>query len=171
MSTARVPFQPRIRPLTSADVDRVMDIEREAYPFPWTRTIFEDCIRVGYDCHGLLVGSSLCGYTVQTQAMDESHLLNLCIGPQWQRQGFGSMLLRYAIRLARSHACVSMFLEVRPSNEAGVALYQRNGFQVIGIRRDYYRADEGREDAVVMRLELGPQSEISPTGRATADPF
>ncbi len=131
-----------------------MEIERAAYPYPWTRTIFEDCIRVGYDCNGLFLGSTLAGYAIQTHAADESHLLNLCISPSLQRQGFGGLLLRHAVRIARLRGCVAMFLEVRPSNQAGVGLYHRSGFTIVGTRREYYRADEGREDAIVMRLEL-----------------
>ena len=128
MSTERIAFHPQIRELAAGDLDLIMAIEEAAYPYPWTRTIFEDCIRVGYDCHGLYIGTVLAGYSVQAQAVHESHLLNLCVDPRHQRRGYGSLLLDHAIRLARSRGSVAMFLEVRPSNEAGIALYRRNGF-------------------------------------------
>lgn len=171
MSTEPVAFHPRIRPLAGRDLPRVMEIERAAYPFPWTQTIFEDCMRVGYDCHGLVLGGNLCGYSVQTQAADESHLLNLCVDPAWQHRGYGSVLLEHATRLARSRGCRSMFLEVRPSNLAGIALYRRNGFRIVGRRRAYYRADGGREDAIVMRLELTAPGASGLTGLTRRDPF
>lgn len=171
MSTERVAIHPQIRRLTSDDLDRVMEIECTAYPFPWTRTIFADCIRVGYDCHGLFLGERLVAYSVQTQAADESHLLNLCVEPSWQRRGYGGVLLEHAVRVARSHGCVSMFLEVRPSNRAGIALYERYGFRIIGTRRNYYRAAGGREDAVVMRLWLASRPGRTATGQRRNDPL
>lgn len=171
MSTEPVAFHPQIRALGASDIERVMEIELAAYPFPWTRTIFEDCIRVGYDCHGLFVGSNLCGYSVQAHAADESHLLNLCIDPRWQQRGYGSLMLDHAIRLARSRGCVAMFLEVRPSNRAGIRLYERNGFRVVGTRRGYYRAAAGREDALVMRLELRDKGSRWRAARGWRIPF
>jgi ribosomal-protein-alanine N-acetyltransferase len=152
-SEAEIPH-PVVRLLTPGDVDRVMQIEESAYPFPWTRGIFEDCLRVGYDCRGLQLGSLLVGYVVQTQFAAECHLLNLCVDPAWQRRRFGSLLLEQTIHLARSGNCSSVFLEVRPSNRAGLSLYRKRGFYIIGERPDYYRARNGRESAIVMRLDL-----------------
>ena len=158
MSAEPSPCHPLLRPLDAGDLDHVMEIELAAYPFPWTRRIFTDCLRVGYDCWGLQMGSRLAGYSVQSDAAGESHLLNLCVDPEWQRRGFGRMLLENAVRIARSHRCASMYLEVRTSNPAGFALYAAQGFEVVGRRRDYYSArtadGQGREDALVMRLDL-----------------
>ena len=148
-------FHSLLRGLTMGDLDRIMEIELAAYPYPWTRGIFADCIRVGYDCWGLQAGGTLIGYCIQTHAADENHLLNLCIAPEWQKQGFGSLLLGHAARLARKQNCSCIFLEVRPSNLPGIELYEKNGFIVVGERPDYYRAGQGRENAMVMRLELG----------------
>ena len=140
--------------MSEDDLDRVMEIELAAYPFPWTRGIFADCIMVGYDCWGLQAATSLLGYCIQTHAAGESHLLNLCIAPESQRQGLGSVLLDHAIRLARSQGCNSMFLEVRPSNPAGFSLYEKRGFVVVGERPGYYTGAKGRENAIVMKLDL-----------------
>lgn len=147
-------LHPLVRRLVEKDLDRVFEIERAAYPFPWSRGIFSDCLRAGYDCWGLQAGAELVAYCVQTQAAEESHLLNLCVAPDWQQRGLGSILLDHAVRLARQQGCTSMYLEVRPSNPAGFALYAKNGFEVVGERPDYYRAGEGRENAIVMRLQL-----------------
>lgn len=159
---------PLVRPLNHGDLDRIMEIELAAYPFPWSRGIFGDCIRAGYDCWGLQLGRQLVGYSVQNDAAGEAHLLNLCIDPAQQRRGFGSLLLDNALRIARSRGCSSMFLEVRPTNAPGIALYRSRGFIEVGRRPAYYSAETprhgeysaasaaaGREDALVMRLELG----------------
>jgi ribosomal-protein-alanine N-acetyltransferase len=143
-----------LRPLNWGDLDRIMEIELAVYPFPWTRGIFSDCLRVGYDCWGLQIGASLIGYSVQTGAAEENHLLNLCVEPGSQRQGFGRLLLENAIRIARLRDCRTLFLEVRPSNTAGIALYEKRGFVLVGRRPDYYSARDGKEDALVMRLDL-----------------
>ena len=85
-------FHPLVRPLVWDDLDRIMAIELAAYPHPWTRGIFSDCLRVGYDCWGLQLGTRLVGYSVQSDAAGESHLLNLCVAPEWQRRGCGPEL-------------------------------------------------------------------------------
>ena len=143
-----------VKNLTEEDLDQLIEIEHAAYPFPWTRGIFADCIRVGYDCTGLQVGPALVGYTIQSLAAGENHLLNLCIAPEWQGNGYGNLMLDHAIRLAVEKNCSSMFLEVRPSNPAGMGLYERKGFSIVGQRSGYYRSTDGREDAMVMRLDL-----------------
>lgn len=154
MSAAADTVHVLLRRLVEADLDQVSRIEESAYPFPWTRGIFADCLRVGYDCWGLQLGAELAGYCIQSHAVGECHLLNLCVEPSRQRRGYGQLLLDHSIRLARSQGCVSMFLEVRPSNPAGFALYRQQGFEVVGERPDYYRSGDGRENAIVMRLDL-----------------
>jgi ribosomal-protein-alanine N-acetyltransferase len=166
MSADPKALHPLVRPLNWGDLDRIMEIELAAYPVPWSRGIFGDCIRVGYDCWGLQIGQQLIGYSIQTDGAGEAHLLNLCVDPRWHGRGFGGMLLENAIRVARKHHCLSMFLEVRPSNAAGIALYRNRGFVTVGTRAGYYstsaaggapaskHADAAREDALVMRLEL-----------------
>jgi ribosomal-protein-alanine N-acetyltransferase len=100
---------PLIRRLTADDLDRVLEIELTAYPYPWTRGIFADCIRVGYDCWGLQAGSDLIAYCIQSNVAGENHLLNLCVAPAWQRQGLGNLLLDHAVRLACLQGCDNMF--------------------------------------------------------------
>jgi ribosomal-protein-alanine N-acetyltransferase len=143
-----------VRRLNADDLDRIIELELAAYPYPWTRGIFADCIRVGYECWGLQLGSELIGYSIQTHTAGENHLLNLCIAPEHHRQGYGSILLDHVIRLAHKQQCFCIFLEVRPSNPAGVKLYRKNGFAVVGERVEYYRSSQGRESALVMKLDL-----------------
>jgi len=152
-------LHPLIRRLGEHDLDRIMEIELAVYPYPWTRGIFADCLRVGYDCWGLQLGSDLAGYSIQSQAAGESHLLNLCVASEYQKMGFGNILLDHVIRLARLQDCSCIFLEVRPSNHAGISLYQKNGFKVVAERPDYYRSDQGKENAIIMRLDLLDQGQ------------
>lgn len=141
--------------MTPADADEVMSVEVAAYPFPWTRGILLDCIRSGYACWVLEDASGMLqGYCVLSVAANEAHLLNLCIAPRAQGLGLGGYLLEKTIELGRWHRCERIFLEVRPSNAAALALYHRAGFNEIGRRPGYYPDHRGREDALVFALEL-----------------
>lgn len=171
MSADPRPFDPEIRALRPEDLDRIAEIERSAYPFPWTRGIFADCMRVGYDCWGLQVRDRLVAYAIQTNAAGESHLLNLCVDPEWQRAGYGRILLEHAIGNATLNGCTSMFLEVRPSNPVAIRLYQKRGFTVVGERKNYYRAEKGRETAIVMRMKLGEAGPNLARPVIVSDPF
>ena len=145
---------PLIRRLSQEDVDRIYEIEQLAYPHPWSRGLFVDCLNAGYTCFGLQIGRNLAGYTVFNWAAGEAHLLNLCVHPDWQHRGYGSLLLEYAINHVASHENKAMLLEVRISNPRAEKLYKNRGFKVIGRRPAYYQSGEGREDAIVMSLKL-----------------
>ncbi|HSG91195.1 MAG TPA: ribosomal protein S18-alanine N-acetyltransferase [Pseudomonadales bacterium] len=141
--------------MRDADLDAVLSIEHRAYPYPWTEVIFRDCLRVGYSCWVAECSAGVIAYTVLSIAAGEAHLLNLCVDPSRQREGIGRRLLRHALRLAREHGADTLFLEVRPSNDAAVNLYRDAGFVEIGTRRDYYPARGlKREDALVLALPL-----------------
>jgi ribosomal-protein-alanine N-acetyltransferase len=160
MSSARIdellPDAPAysFRPMRMADLPVVMDIERCAYEFCWTEGIFRDCIAVGYRCHVLLLDGHIAGYGVMSVAVGESHILNLCIDPGLRRRGLGRALLRYLLNDAAAAGARTMLLEVRPSNAAGIALYEQMGFKKIGMRKDYYPAQGGREDAIMLGKEI-----------------
>ena len=145
---------PLIRSLWVEDLDDVLKIELMTYPYPWTRGIFKGCLRAGYACFGLQLGNELVGYSVSNWGVGESHLLNLCIHPRLQKQGYGKMLLENSINHAVSLDCHVMFLEVRPSNTDAGNLYRRRGFEEVGLRPAYYQTEGGREDALLMRLDL-----------------
>jgi ribosomal-protein-alanine N-acetyltransferase len=146
-----------VRAMRPEDLPVVAAIEREAYAFPWTQNIFRDCLRVGYCCVVLEVGGETVAYGVLSIAAAEAHLLNLCVRPAFQRRGLGADLLAWLLARAREGGAREVFLEVRPSNESALLLYERAGFRRIGLRRNYYRSDNGREDAVVLVRTLeGP---------------
>jgi ribosomal-protein-alanine N-acetyltransferase len=142
------------RPMLAADLEEIMAIERLSYPYPWTRLIFNDCLRAGYCCWVCERQGVIEGYGVTSVAAGESHLLNLCVRPESLQQGIGRKLLLHLISLARRHNAEMMFLEVRPTNLAARALYESMGFNELGSRREYYPADHGREDALILARVL-----------------
>ena len=145
---------PRLELMREADLDEVLAVENVIYTHPWTRANFGDSLRAGYECRTWRLGGELLGYFVMMAAANEAHLLNLSVAARHQRNGHGRALLREALELARRRAARSLFLEVRPSNYAAQVLYTRFGFRRIAVRRNYYPAHWGREDAFVYTLAL-----------------
>jgi len=143
-----------LRPMREADLDAVMAIELRAYPFPWTRGIFRDCLLADYPARVLVQEGEIIGYGMLSVAADEAHVLNVCAAPEVQGLGHGRRLLRALLQLARGRGVQRVFLEVRPSNPTAIALYHAEGFNEIGRRPRYYPAKQGREDAIVMAMEL-----------------
>lgn len=144
----------QFRPMREEDLDVVNVNESLSYSHPWTVGIFRDCLHSGYSCWVAEVGGMIIGHAVMTVAVGESHILNVCVAPEWQGRGFGRHFLEHLLSIAREHRALTAFLEVRPSNDAALSLYESIGFSEVGRRRDYYPAHGGREDAIVMALGL-----------------
>jgi ribosomal-protein-alanine N-acetyltransferase len=144
----------RIRPMTEADVSEVFAVERASYQFPWSEGIFRDCLRVGYVCRVLTLESQVIGYGVMSVGAGEAHVLNLCVADSFRCRGLGRRMLGYLLERGSAAGMSEAFLEVRPSNTAAIRLYQAVGFEQVGMRRGYYQAVGGREDAAVLRLTL-----------------
>jgi ribosomal-protein-alanine N-acetyltransferase len=145
---------PRYRRMTAHDVEAVLAIEEAIYPHPWTRGNFSDSLAAGYHCWIVECAGEVSGYTVVAIAAGEAHLLNLSVAGRWQRQGIGRQMLAFVLKLARDYSAERVFLEVRPSNAAARGLYAAAGFAEAGVRRGYYPAREGREDAVVLQRSI-----------------
>lgn len=141
-----------IRAMEQRDIDGVMAIETVVCDFPWTYSIFSDCIKVGYSCWVLEDEGEIVGYGLLSVAANEAHILNLCIKPEKQRQGLGRRMMEHLIEQAKKLMTHSVYLEVRVSNHGAFDLYQKLGFSVIGHRKDYYPHMDGREDALVLEL-------------------
>ncbi|MBA4254849.1 MAG: ribosomal-protein-alanine N-acetyltransferase [Polaromonas sp.] len=156
-------------PLTLDDLDTVWEMEKRAYTHPWSRLNFQDSLQSGYPAHMLTTpalpgdavhpltasGQLLLGYWVAMQVLDEVHLLNIAVAPEHRRQGWGQVLLQSLATQALAQGAQWLWLEVRTGNAPARGLYQRFGFQPMGVRKEYYPAGHGqREDAVVMNLNL-----------------
>jgi len=155
MSALAQPALERFVPLSPSRIPEVVCLERKIYPFPWTAGNFEDALRSGYSAWTLVSENDIIiAYAVAMLAVDEAHLLNLAVDPQMQRRGFGWKMLDWMARTMREYGARFLLLEVRPSNTEALRLYRQYGFESIGIRRGYYPARRGREDAIVMRVAL-----------------
>ncbi len=154
MSALLKPMTVTLRPMIERDVPEVIEIERQAYDFPWSKGVMIDCIRCGYIAWVLEHEGLIGAYSFMTVAAGEAHLLNLCVKPRWQGRRFGRTLLEHVVEDARARGAETMLLEVRPSNGPARQLYARAGFKEIGLRPDYYPAHEGREEALMLALPL-----------------
>lgn len=139
-----------------SDLTTVMINERRGYTHPWTEGTFIDCLNAEYECWLFILEQINIGHGILSVAAGESHLLNVCINPDYQGNGFGRILVEHMLYRARQRHAARVFLEVRPSNRVAYRLYEDLGFNEIGVRKDYYPAPEGREDALVLAMELLP---------------
>ncbi|MBO9516141.1 MAG: GNAT family N-acetyltransferase [Variovorax sp.] len=175
------PREARLEPITIERVPAVCAIEQTAYTHPWTSANFIDSLAAGYHCQCLVGpaaqgeavaaprgaralwsravgrGSSeiIIGYFVAMKGVDEVHLLNITVAPAFQRQGWAPLMLEALAGWSRAQNAQWLWLEVRASNHRALAIYERNGFRRVGVRKGYYPAQVNlREDAVVMSLRL-----------------
>ena len=142
------------RPMLEGDLSEIIGIERQSYPHPWTQIIFGDCLHAGYSCWVCGRNGMIEAYGILSVAAGEAHLLNICVRDESRQQGVGRKMLRHLVSIARRHDTEVIFLEVRPSNLAARTLYEDEGFNELGNRRDYYPAGDGREDALILARTL-----------------
>lgn len=154
MSAMLKPALANFRPIREADIAAVMAIERRAYDYPWTEGIFRDCLRVGYCCWVCEEASHIVGYAVMSVGAGESHILNICIRPESRGKSLGRSLLIHMLSIARTRRVDIVVLEVRPSNTVALRLYETMGFNEVGLRKSYYPAARGTEDAIILALSL-----------------
>jgi len=136
------------------DLRDVMIIENRNYDFPWSLGIFRDCIKAGYTMQVLRLDLVLVGYGVMQVAADEAHILNLCIDKDFNHRGYARAMLEKLLDMAQRSGAHMAFLEARPSNPRAITLYERAGFNEVGLRREYYESADGREDAIVMAKNI-----------------
>lgn len=154
MSAVFKTMEAGFEPMTEARLDAVVEIERRAYEHPWTRGNFSDSLRSGYQAQLLCAGPTLVGYFVAMRGVDEVHLLNITVDPQYQGQGWGRVMLDALALWSRAQGAQWLWLEVRTGNLRAQQVYLRYGFRRVGERRNYYPARNGREDAIVMSYKL-----------------
>lgn len=144
-----------LRPMTLDDIDCVTEIEIATYEFPWTRGIFHDCLQVGYCCWVYENNEDILAYGVMSVAADEAHILTIVVAEPARRNGLGAGMLKNLLMIARQRNAATVILEVRPTNDAAINLYQHTGFSEVGVRKGYYPdSNNQREDALVMALDL-----------------
>lgn len=143
----------QVRGMRADDLAMVSALENLSYEFPWSPGIFSDCLKAGHSCWVLCVDQAIAGYGILSTGAGEAHLLNLCVGPDYRGRGLGRNLLGRLLDIAKWDRAERIFLEVRPSNPLAKALYESVGFTQVGIRPRYYPSRDGREDAIVMKLE------------------
>jgi len=163
MSAVLKPLEAGLEPMTVGHLDAVLAIEKRGYSHPWSKANFIDSIATGYHCRALVgpasthasTGPTLIGYYVAMQGVDEVHLLNITVAPEFQRQGWAPLMLEALAGWARGQKTQWLWLEVRASNERALDVYARNGFRRVGLRKGYYPGVATlREDAIVMSLRL-----------------
>ncbi|MHB8624286.1 MAG: ribosomal protein S18-alanine N-acetyltransferase [Sulfuricaulis sp.] len=146
--------KPLLRPMTGHDLEAVLKVENAAYEFPWTLAIFRDCLRIGCHCYVYESPRGILGHGIMTVAVSECHILNICVHPDYQRQGLGEGMVRFLLDIAQQKkACIAL-LEVRLSNTAAYRLYTKLFFDEVGLRKNYYPACHGREDAIILARDL-----------------
>lgn len=145
----------RIRRLTFADLQAVLAIERDAYDYPWSEGVFRDCLRVGYRSFGAVaIGGHLMGYCFLSIAAGEAHVLNICVNPRNRRSNIAHSLLERMFNQALAEEVETLMLEVRCSNVGAITLYENMGFERVGMRKRYYPAHNGREDALLLSVSM-----------------
>ena len=148
-------LEARFEPMTQAALDAVLALEAQAYPHPWQRQHFVDCLTSGYQAQLLLAEDALLGYFVAMKGFEEVHLLNIAVAPAHQRQGWAQVMLDALALWARGLGMQWVWLEARASNTRAIHIYKAHGFRYVGLRKQYYPAEKGqREDALVMSLKL-----------------
>jgi len=152
----------RFRAMTPADLPAVAAVERASYAFPWSEGIFRDCLRVGYLCRVADLDGEIVAYGVVAMGAGEAHVLNLCVRGDLRGRSIGRQMLALLLERSRQAGVESVFLEVRPTNPYAIALYQSVGFVQVGLRKGYYQAEGGREDALVLKLDLGRDGDPPP---------
>ena len=145
-----------LRAMREDDLSGVAAAERDSYAFPWSEGVFRDCLRAGYLCRVAEIDHRLVGYGILSVGAGEAHILNVCVRAEYRCRGLGRRLVTGMFDLGRAYGASDLFLEVRPSNATAIRLYQSLGLAQVGLRRGYYQAADGREDAIVMRLRLAP---------------
>jgi len=143
------------RPMLAADLAEVLAIEQDANPYPWSRKNFDDSLKANN--RGWIFinkDNKIIGFSLIQKVMDEVHLLNICVKKTEQGKGIGRDILNHVIDFAISISAILIVLEVRQSNQVAQALYLNAGFNEMSIRKRYYPAKEGREDAILMGLDL-----------------
>lgn len=155
MSAVLKTIEARFESLTPEYLDAVLRVEQQSYAHPWLRSNFDDSLKSGYQAQLLMADATLLGYFVAMKGVDEVHLLNITVAPDYQRQGWAQVMLDALALWARGQGAEWLWLEVRAGNVRAIEVYEAHGYRRVGQRKNYYPSGHGqREDALVMSLRL-----------------
>ena len=140
--------------LMPTDTQALFVIEQSANPYPWPKTAFDSSFSDFYLNYKLLVDDNLVGFIICKLVADQAELFNICVKPDAQGKGYGKALLVHLIIELSARKATELWLEVRASNTAAIALYEKLGFNCVDVRRNYYINAQGSEDAHIMCLYL-----------------
>jgi len=149
MSVVLSESRSEFRPVLPENIPAIMAIEKSAYDFPWTEGLLSGCLKNNNVFHAIFRQEEIIAYGILSCIVDESHILNLCVSPKHQQQGFGRQMLEYLLDIASREKSHTVFLEVRESNGEAQRLYENNGFNQVGERQRYYPGKDGRENAII----------------------
>ena len=141
-------------PICEADLESIVEIENQSHIHPWSKGVFRDCLRVSYVCDMVKSDGCVLVYGIMSVAAGEAHVFNVCVNAEFRRQGYGEKMMQHLLAKAKNQKAETAFLEVRPSNEVAISLYEKIGFKITGRRKDYYPSENGREDAVIMSMGI-----------------
>ena len=139
-----------LTPLVQSEVELILPIENACHAYPSSLDLLNTCFSKRYRNAKLTANGEVVGFYLAELLIDEMTLHDICVAPEAQGNGYGRLLLDHFIDMAKTHKAVQLWLEVRKSNEAAIALYQSSGFDVVGTRQGYYPSPGGREDALLM---------------------
>lgn len=145
-----------MRSLYKSDLPDMLTIEKSVHISPWTEDTFKVCFEAGYVGWAIEWEKKLLGFIIISQTRDECHILNICVGRDYQHQGYGFKLMHYALDQAKKTGIGMAYLEVRRSNTRAITLYRKMGFHLVGERKEYYPSVAGNEDALIFAMNLRP---------------
>ena len=143
-----------IRKMSFHDLQGVYDIEKLSNPTPWSKTSFSDCLRGFYQNLIVTIDKEQVAFCIMTVNFTESHLLNISVHPNYRNQGIGEILLKVSEKKAIKKGVTDIFLEVRESNKKAISFYKKNKYKYVGIRKNYYKLNSGREDGLIFTKHL-----------------
>jgi ribosomal-protein-alanine N-acetyltransferase len=136
--------------LNETPLETIMDIEEACHSFPWSAKTMQSCLGGRYYNAGLLLSNELVGFYIAEQVGPDHTLMDICVAPEYQGQGYAKQLMLHLLEQAQERQAENCFLEVRESNLSAIAVYQKFDFSEVGLRKNYYPAKEGKEHAVLM---------------------
>ena len=142
-----------LRLFNANDLPDLVKIESSTQLAPWSQDIFERCFDAGSSSWVVELEGRVIGFIVILFQLGEAHVLNLCIDPVFQHQGWGFKLLTFALADIKQAGAALVYLEVRRSNHPAIGLYKKLGFKQIGERKEYYTLPKP-EDALVFALDF-----------------